>query len=230
MPVRLWCSYFNGAGTPLYLDVVRVAGSRPPTLDPRIARIATQKFTETVNLAFQSTLRVIGWPVGCTFRIDFEPVAPVAAPLPGRLDGGSHYGAVAIGLAQAVVRAEPDCLRYAARPLRPMLESVCLDWVAVSAAHDPDIDSFKPVGCMADKLESFCIPQVQHPAVCVVAMGQSLDARCTPPMGNAPEQGMSDRYIPLNREGFLPVLRAYDATDALLRLWEAQSKTLANYL
>jgi len=228
-PVRLWCGYFLGAGTPLYLDI-DLAGNNPVSLDPAIAAIAAPGFIATLDAAYLSTACTIGWPIRGFFRLNFVPIAPGAAPLPPAFRGGSVFGAVAIGLAQAVTRAEPSCLRYAVRPLRSVLESVRLDHVAVSADYAPNVESFAPVGCIADKLDSFFLPSLpERPAVCVVAMQQDLNARCGQAV-NPPPQMDPFRFTPTNQRGFLPVLRAYDAVDALLKLWEAQSKTLANVL
>jgi hypothetical protein len=223
-PVRLWCSYVlsSGSGVPLYLEIGKTGGGGPPSLDSTIATIANKAFTDTLDTAFQFISRAIGWPIRDSFRINFAAIAPGAAPLPPEFTGDSHFGAVAIGLAQAVARAEPDCLRYTVRPLRPILESVRLDRVAVSAAYDKEVDGFKPVNCIANKLDSFFLPQLHaRPAVCVVAMGQDLNMRC----GGADDAGKRSDPAPN-----IPILRAYDPVDALLKLWEAQSKSLASVL
>ncbi len=239
-PVKLWCGYFLGAGTPLYLEidlpgerhsdavvVAQRSKAKPAIcLDKAIYENAEDDFKATLRFAFEFTARTVGWPIDGCFHVNFVPIDPRAS-LPD-FEGGSLFGPVAIGLAQAVVRAEPECLRYPLRSLRPVLEAVRLDRVAASAAYAEATDSFAPVACIANKLDSFFLLP-ERPAVCVVAMGQDLNDRC----GSADktyEQMDPVRFKAPKGAGFLPVLRAYDALDALLRLWEAQSKTLANIL
>jgi hypothetical protein len=234
MAVQLWVSYWLGVGTPLFLileDREAQKGVSPFELAPDIEGRATQPFQDAANQAYCQTVHTLGWPAHKSFVMSLKQIDD-AYPLPRRLDGDSLFGGVAIGLAQAVARAEPDCLRYPARQLLALFQGVCLTHVAVTAGCHPRTKGFAPVGCIRDKLDCFCqLDLTGRPAVCVVAAAQSLngeDARCRKSAGE-PDQpdGEPAVYTPHNGAGPLPLLAAYDAIDAYLKLFERQSRFAA---
>ncbi len=227
--VRLWCGYYNGAGTPLYLDVDVFPAEGDAILRPDIDAISRIDFKETIRLASRYVRWVIGWPENETFEIAFIPIAPDAYPRPGSFEGTSHFGAVTMGLAQAVARSHPQCARSGAQRLLHILDSVCLDRVAVCATFAEDAGDFKPVECIGNKLESFCLPEVPRPAVSVVALNEDLDKRCGRDYGYAPQKD-PDFYHPQNSGEALPILRARDPIEAFLRLWDGQAGALVGRL
>ena len=110
-PIRVWFSLISGeAATPVNLVVEEWPQSGPAFLHPDILAVAAPDFKETIDLAYRQTLFTLGWPDSATFRIGIESIDPLAFPLPYGFEGDSHFGAVAVGLAQAVARAYPESL------------------------------------------------------------------------------------------------------------------------
>ena len=229
-PIRVWFSLISGeAATPVNLVVEEWPQSGPAFLHPDILAVAAPDFKETIDLAYRQTLFTLGWPDSATFRIGIESIDPLAFPLPYGFEGDSHFGAVAVGLAQAVARAYPDRFRVGAKHLLPVLQAVSLDRVAVAAALDSEKGDFKPVGCIRTKLDSFCMLEVSRPAVCVISPTQNLTVDSGPPL-NAPRRKDPDPYVSANGHQALPLLSARDPIEAFEKLWAAQARTFAGCL
>jgi len=229
-PIRVWFSLISGeAATPVKLVVEEWRRSGPAFLHPDILAVAAPDFKETVDLAYRQTLFTVGWPDSATFRIGIESIDPLAFPLPYGFEGDSHFGAVAVGLAQAVARAYPDHFRAGANHLLPVLQAVSLERVAVAAALDSEKGDFKPVGCIRTKLDSFCMLEVSRPAVCFISPTQNLTVDGGPLL-DVPLQNDPDPYVSVNGHQALPLLRARDPIDVFVQLWRAEAGTFAGCL
>ena len=229
-PIRVWFSLISGeAATPVNLVVEEWPQSGPAFLHPDILAVAAPDFKETIDLAYRQTLFTLGWPDSATFRIGIESIDPLAFPLPYGFEGDSHFGAVAVGLAQAVARAYPDHFRAGAKHLLPVLQAVSLQRVAVAAALDSRKGDFKPVGCIRTKLDSFCMLEVSRPAVCFISPTQNLTVDGGPLL-DVPLQNDPDPYVSVNGHQALPLLRARDPIDVFVQLWKAEAGTFAGCL
>ena len=229
-PIRVWFSLISGeAATPVNLVVEEWPESGPAFLHPDILAVAAPDFKETIDLAYRQTLFTLGWPDSATFRIGIESIDPLAFPLPYGFEGDSHFGAVAVGLAQAVARTYPDHFRSGAKHLLPVLQAVSLERVAVAAALDSKKGDFKPVGCIRTKLDSFCMLEVTRPVVCVISPTQDLTVDSGPPL-EVPLHNDPEPYISVNGHQALPLLRARDPIDVFVQLWKAEAGTFAGCL
>jgi hypothetical protein len=223
----------------MHLDVYRFPAHGDAVLHPDIGAISDINFEKTVNLASRYVRWVIGWPSEESFQIALTPIAPESYPLPDSFRGESLFGALTMALTQAVARTHRDCVRSGTQRFLHIFESVRLDFVAVCAAfnnedhggdeNEDHVGDFKPVGCIGNKLESFCLPEVPRPAVSVVARNQDLTKRCGPNHGYALQVDQNS-YHPHNNSEPLPILRARDPIEAFLRLWDEQAGALVKRL
>lgn len=229
-PIRVWFSLITGeAATPLNLVVEEWPESGRAFLHPDILAVAAHDFKETVDQAYRQTLFTLGWPDSATFRINIKSIDPLAFPLPYGFEGNSHFGAVAVGLAQAVARAYPDHVRAGAKHLLPALQALSLERVAIAAALNSEKGDFSPVGSIRTKLDSFCMLEFSRPVVCVISPTQDLTVDSGLPL-DVPLQNDPVPYVSVNGHQALPLLRARDPIDAFVQLWKAEAGTFAGCL
>jgi hypothetical protein len=158
--------------------------------------------------------------------------------LPTPFHGDSHFGAVAIGLAQAVALTSSSRIRSGAQALLPILQSTSLERVAVSAAWNEQKCEFSPVGSMQSKLVGFCMPGLEpSPAICVTATDQDEQDEREKKLNSAGEGKIelplprnAELNYPMNGRGLLRCLPVRDPIEAFHHLWEAQTRSLARCL
>ena len=235
MRVDIWSSVVESVrvAPPVTVTVKAIEAVGAPLLDPNI-KWTEPSFVETISRAHKATCRHFGWPKNVGFIIGIRSIDPDALPLPP-LMGNSHYGALAMALAQAVALSEPECIKTGSATPVHILRSVFLQSVAVETACDdnnPNEDSFTSVGKLPQKLAGFCLHGIESPpAICLVSPGQQL----FPPN----RQDISERfdvskgqekYVPRNGRPPLPIYRVDHVHEAFRLLWHAQIRALGRYV
>lgn len=217
MEVQLWCVAVDGGGggTPARLVIRELQGPEPIVLSSDTEQRATRDFKEAIERARKLTQNHIGWPEKKSFEVSIDCADEMNLPLPKFLYGGSHFGAVVLGLFQAVALTAPECVPVHEPDFLRVLQSVCLESVAITACCD-EVGGFKPVGLLRQKLAGLSMPALSpRPAVCFLATGQNLET----PEGPLPKvfNGLALREVstPLS---------------AFRKLWLVQTKSLARCL
>ena len=239
---RVWGAYCDGIGTPIRVIVsVLDAPGCPPKLCSRLPAKPTPDFTDALTAAYLNIASTVGWPTGKSFEVHLQPLA-ANYPLPRVIDGDSLFGALSLVLAQSAIRIEPGCIRYPLRDLACCIRATALHRVAVTATLDPATGNLSPVECIRHKLDGFCNSDVEDqlhaigPRVCVIATSQDLNdqhGRCHHDGGPSAEPVQSDPELyhapfrPVNHSRTFPLLRAYTAVDAFVKLWGIQARGLA---
>lgn len=165
-----------------------------------------------------------------------------AAPadvVPTDVDGYSVFGAFAAAFLQACARKGIECsdkMRGGSHSLLRMIRSVGLHTVAISTETDGQEGHFSHVGEIEEKLTRLTYPGLRDPA-CVLAWNQKrpfwrieqlegtkwvkVPADEAP---NATPQLYERWHVPFAKTA-LPIIRAHDAMDAMVRIFELQRRS-----
>ena len=174
------------------------------------------------------------------FSWDVSRVA-VTDIMPPGLSGLSMFGAFAAALLQESVQkgmARKDAMRCGSYCLLDDLLNACLSNIAISAQPGAKVvGELDRVGGIDRKIEALCRPGIRNPC-CVLAWNQrrpltwlieqwdSARRRWTPVKANAEPRIHEIWHVP-QMQAPLPVIRAWDAMDAILHVFDLQCSGIA---